>query len=1047
MKTVQNLCTFRVKFPNYIKFMRGGAKYCLVNALLFLLMLSSNSLQSQVSDPPIEDQCVVLGQANYPQALENANCPFTSVLPNDLSSLPIVTINVNIHFIKHNSYPDGNFIPLGTNNFDWNNGDNIAQQLINGCNSFAANATNNPLNDLLSYPNYIGDTKFRLRIVSDPNNPADLHNGVWYWPSKPSVFPNPNVMNIVITDNNSNSVNGDTDWDANYINLYNLYRFSYLNSAHWWNYRRLIWHELGHAYGHLCHSFETQGQCANIDINTPAECGLGSGNSNCGNTDKPNCDNWSTLSNNIMGYNGKEPWAISPCQWKGFYSGIYRTFHESTIDFCTQEQSPIYIQSGQFVEWETLKLLNRHVIVQTGGQLTISCEVRMGEEKTIQVQRGAKLIVNGGTIRNLCYGKRWGGIYVEGNNSLAQCSPGSFPSASQSGVVFVKNNARIEKAADAIITAKFGELWNESMWGGLVYAENSAFVNNRRAISFMKYDIQNKSQIRHCIINESGAFDNSTGVTIWHCKGILFENNNIGPIDKQAIYGIDMGIDVLNSNNIHNCNRGIEGVVTTPVTGNNISITGTPIANVFQNNTEYDVYMNGTELAGDLRVEKNNFQSGSNTTFVSILTTGNSTYKIFDNIFDKRTVGVSANQGKESGFIYCNTYNNTPNAIQLSGDNSHTLFYVNQFNSNGNNVAILAQSGQGIVFNPQTSTPADPLNYLASDNCFNSINSNDIFAQQGLTAQFRYLRQSDAPNLCLLPNNNLSDGGTNNYTLELANAANQACSGPFIVGVPPTETEYVTWYNYTHQLEMTYNANLSSNVAADNFHFADLKLRQLRSALVDNAIDSLSFTAANNALATETSPIALKMKLGLALAQKNYTQAQIIVNQLPLVTQDDQYFKYTQQVNLDINQIPWSTPLDATQLSMLNTIANSMQASKVYARGILALKTGAEWSPDPAEVFAGSENRSSGSATTDVEQSWTLAPNPAQNILKLHRIISDEHAEISIIDIQGNVVLTQSLEEKADSKTIDISVLHAGLYIIKIEESQNAVRFLKFIKN
>ncbi|MBK9461163.1 MAG: hypothetical protein IPN94_17455 [Sphingobacteriales bacterium] len=42
----------------------------------------------------------------------------------------------------------------------------------------------------------------------------------------------------------------------------------------------------------------------------------------------------------------------------------------------------------------------------------------MGEDKKIVVKRGAKLIVDNGTITNTC-GARWGGIEVWGNTAVA----------------------------------------------------------------------------------------------------------------------------------------------------------------------------------------------------------------------------------------------------------------------------------------------------------------------------------------------------------------------------------------------------------------------------------------------------------------------------------------------------------------------------------------------------------------------------------------------------------------------------------------------------
>ena len=1016
--------------------------------MTFFISTSLNRVFCQISNPPLEDQCVVLGDSPSYLPLENINCPFSSILPGDLTSLPQTTININIHYVKYtgNQVPAGNFSPL----VSWGdpfNGNKVAELLIGGCNADAQNIVANQLNLAKGYPNYVGDSKFRLRIQGDPGNPNDIYNGIWYWDAYPTTFPNNNVFNIVISDNGpgNNSVNGDTYFGSKGMNLYNLYRLTYLNQAHWWDYKRLIWHELGHAYGKLCHSFETQGGCSNVDVDTPGECGLGNGNNNCGSPDMPNCKNFNTPSNNIMGYNGKVPWGISPCQWFKFYQGIYKTAHESSIDFCSDNtQGPVIIPSGVSITWDNLKLLNRDIIIQTGAQLTIQCEVRMGEERTIRVKRGAKLIVDGGIVRNLCFEKRWGGIYVEGNSGISQPDPGSFPNTTQAGIVYIKNNSRIERAADAIVTARYGELWNEAYWGGVIFAESSSFINNRRVAAFMKYNFSNKSRFQHCTMNETGAFSNSVGVTVWNCKGITFKHNNFGPFDKQAIYGIDMGINVVDNNQIHHCKRGIEGLVTTPVIGNDINIIGEPFANVFINNAEYDIYQNGGDLAGTFWVKKNNFVAGSVSNYASVITEGYAKMTINDNQFEKRDNGIWLSNSLQPAFLYCNTFANIPNAIRLVGNNEQTLFYNNVFNTAGNNIAVLEGGTPGKVFSPQTSSPNLPSNLLAADNCFNSNNLNDIYAKSIETVQFRY-KSTEPNNSCYIPNNNLSDGGTNNYLLEPADNSEQSCTGPFLI--PPTQQVYESWRSNTGILKAQYDVT-PSNSTADAFHFADLKLMQWRALLVDQALDSMNYSVANTVLASETSLIASKMKFGLALAQHNYTDAQYILNQLPLNNAEDQYFKYTQQVCLEMNQLPWSDTLTSTQISNLNTIALSNKPSKVYARGILALKTGASFDPEIVGITGDLENLEAGKLErVDLENNWTLSPNPADHTLKIQLNFNVSGTKLQILDVFGQEMIKSELKPGLTELNLNISKLHSGLYIVQLKKMGESIQIQKFIKN
>ncbi len=1028
-----------------------GVLHKLSHGMLLLMLPLTNSALCQVLNPSQEEHCLTTGNSQNFVPLENVHCPFSSVLPTDLASLPVITINVNIHFVKYagnNLVPEGNFTPL-TSNSDPFNGNLIAKLLIDGCNEDAQNVVANPLNNAKGYPNYIGDAKLRLHIQADPTNPNDYYNGVWYWNSEPTSFPNKNVLNIVISGKEGyfDGVYGETKFNTNRIDLYNLYRLTYNNQANWTDYKRLIWHELGHAYGNLCHSFSISNMnvCAFKDLNTPGECGKSKGTIDCGGTDKPNCDNWTTLSNNIMGFNGKLPWSISPCQWLELYKGLYTSLYESTIDFCSDSsQAPLVIPSGSTQTWESLKLINRDIVVQTGAQLTVRCEVRMGSNKSIQVQRGARLILDGGIIRNLCYEKSWAGIYVEGNSSIEQPSHESLPNPTQAGIVYLKNNSRIEHAIDAIATARYGDRWNEVYWGGLVFAENSYLLNNLRAASFMKYNFANKSRFYNCTMNESGVFDKSVGVTIWDCKGISFEQNNLGPFDHQAIYGINMGISIKNNNQIHDCSSGgICSTVTTPVFGNKIELIGDPLPNLFKNNKVYDIYLAGTDIAGGLLIEKNNFTANTAPDYPGIILSAYSKIDINNNYFETRTNGINVNDTQYPGFVYCNTFVSTSNSIVLTGNNENTLVYNNIFNTDGDNIAILKAGSLGKIFSPQTSTPFSMLEYMSSENCFSSNNFNDIFASPSQTEAFRY-KYYQQGNSCVLPKNNLSDGGINNYVLEPAPHDNKSCPAPILTF--PTNEEYVAWLNYTGELKSQYQT-APGNSTADAYHFADLKLQQWRAMIVGQAMDSMNYSMVKTALASDTILAAKKMKFGIELAQHNYANAQNILNQMPNVTIEDQYFKYTQQLWLVINQMPWSEPLTNDQIINLNTISKSQEPSRVYAIGILALKTGSKFYPGVLSPNHETEFRSSKNQIVLVHESkWKVSPNPKQSgLTQLVGGSFNENLEIDVYNISGKTVYHKPINKYSEPVWLDLSNQPNGIYFINVKTASNSTT-LKFIK-
>lgn len=125
--------------------------------------------------------------------------------------------------------------------------------------------------------------------------------------------------------------------------------------------------------------------------------------------------------------------------------------------------------------WSMLKRVPANVIVKQGATLTITGVVKMKESKQIIVEKGAKLIVDGGVIRNHVKDTFWKGIVVHGTdgpqNPLYQ------------GIVALKNNAVIENAEIGVL-AKGNTSFSG---GGIISASNATFKNSVKAIEFTPY--------------------------------------------------------------------------------------------------------------------------------------------------------------------------------------------------------------------------------------------------------------------------------------------------------------------------------------------------------------------------------------------------------------------------------------------------------------------------------------------------------------------------------------------------------------------------------
>lgn len=164
----------------------------------------------------------------------------------------------------------------------------------------------------------------------------------------------------------------------------------------------------------------------------------------------------------------------------------------------------------------------------------------MPDDAKIIVERGARLVIDGGLITSNC-GELWQGIEVYGAGNLvahptrSEIINGTHPMTSSShGVLYIKNGGTIEFARNGITTTKYDEFYNPSYYGGVILAINGNFFNNKRSAEFMPYNYNNMI----------GADDNVC--EFYQCH---FEVNDNYPCSEVFSYHISMynvhGVDFL----------------------------------------------------------------------------------------------------------------------------------------------------------------------------------------------------------------------------------------------------------------------------------------------------------------------------------------------------------------------------------------------------------------------------------------------------------------------------------------------------------------------
>jgi hypothetical protein len=174
--------------------------------------------------------------------------------------------------------------------------------------------------------------------------------------------------------------------------------------------------------------------------------------------------------------------------------------------------------------WNTDKNMTRDIRVKQGATLTLSTmTLNMPAGGLIVVETGAKLVVDGSTITNLC-GETWVGIQIWGDDTQEQTS------LHQGHLVL--NGATVEYAKEAMSP---WEVDNPNGTGGIVEATNSTFVNNWRTSGFMRYNSpsgqREKSRFANCtftVNDDIRPFNNQPNsflghLSMWDISGILIE--------------------------------------------------------------------------------------------------------------------------------------------------------------------------------------------------------------------------------------------------------------------------------------------------------------------------------------------------------------------------------------------------------------------------------------------------------------------------------------------------------------------------------------------
>lgn len=326
---------------------------------------------------------------------------------------------------------------------------------------------------------------------------------------------------------------------------------------------------------------------------------------------------------------------------------------------------PSVTLSQNLTTYTGTKYIMNDIIIPTGKQLTITgANIYMGANTSIIVQPGARLDIVNSTVQSYCDKNMWQQILVNGVGTAPQAinsGTGFYPNH---GVVYITNST-IKDAGAAAVT-----LYN----GGVVNAQNSNFINNRKGLEFYIYSFpNNQCQAKNCIFDYNANLKDPNNnidahVTAWAVDGVKF-------------YGCTFKNTAPAGSNFNNLGNGIYSIDAFYTVDNDCGGCGTPPSTTGRSlfsNLNYGVYSQA---------------------YSSSLQTLNLRNADFNNCYG----GAYIKAIDFAKVQWCN-YTNIPNNVNSSGINPYGLYFdncQNYFCENNNFTGITsgATNNFGLIIN------------------------------------------------------------------------------------------------------------------------------------------------------------------------------------------------------------------------------------------------------------------------------------------------------------------------------------------------------------
>lgn len=694
--------------------------------------------------------------------------------------------------------------------------------------------------------------------------------------------------------------------------------------------------------------------------------------------------------------------------------------------------------------WDIDMRLYSNVTVRTGATLTVSCKIQMPHGGLIKVERGAKLIIDGGTITraNTCSPSQyWSAIAVAGNNAKVQPVPTATLAADDAGVVILKNQGMLEGSVVGVTTQRIPAVHEPQYWGGVVDVNDFTFRDCRKGVEFMQYQFPNRSKFLKAKFVRSAIGTSYAGVSIWDTDGILFEECTFANMAQNGIITWDAVFNVKQKNKFSGSPIAILAGASAPLFGQiQVGVLGLKA----DNRNKFVDNVVGIKATANSKVEifSNDFDNSN----FDVAIKGTTQSALTDNSFKNSAAGNQfEDTGDNSNQTLCNTYTGNTVGTNIVGGNPGFLFRQESFATLSYDLFL-----EGEALNPGEIQMLQGITGGARWNYFSTIKPENIKTStvqpNNHTVPFFYyhpdpaidarLKPKCAQNETCVPNSNFHNiettgGSYSNCMLPAPPSGNPPC-----LARPCLDTLRLL----IAQKEGLYAQNPTDVLRAE-LQVLVAQRELATDELIREYIGADDWASVETLLAEDLNPANRRRLVGAKLQQEQFAAASTLLQAFPQNTPDDQYFVQVQTVNVARLSDP-EFVLSSTQEASLLAVAEAASPEAGYAQTLLGILTGRVFMPKLPDLGTErSVEQGSTLATTGLETS----PNPVSDLL----LVRVPRATVSqTLELWSPA--TGTLAQRAETtgrEAISLPVRHlpAGLYLLVLREQGAVVNHRKVI--